>query len=343
MKALRRFKREARAAAVQDIETPSPGPGEVLLKVAYCGICGSDLHAYLNHAGYESVLPEVTLGHECSARVVECGPGVEGWTAGQAAVFIAVQGCLECACCLSGLPQLCSNRRVQGLHLDGGMAEYVVADQRYLLRLPESLELMAAALTEPLSVAHHCVADCSSIQAGDRVVVTGPGIIGMLSAIVARHTGAEVLICGTANDETVRLPVARKLGFETLTVGPDQPPLHEQLDAPADVLVEASGSPVALAEAWQSLRPAGQVAVVAIYGFNVDIDITQFIRKQIDLRTTYGSAPPNYIAALALLKDDLIPVNELVKVYPLTGGIRGFEDSEKQAVMKPLLDCAQKS
>jgi L-iditol 2-dehydrogenase len=341
MKALRRFKREARAAEVRDLETPSPGQGEVLLKVAYCGICGSDLHAYLNHAGYESVLPEVTLGHECSARVVECGPGVDGWAAGQAAVLIAVQGCLKCARCSSGLPQLCSNRRVQGLHLDGGMAEYVVVDQHYLLPLPENLELMAAALTEPLSVAHHCVADCSSIQAGDRVVVTGPGIIGMLSAIVARHAGAEVIVCGTANDETVRLPVARKLGFETLTIGPDQPPLHEQLDAPADVLVEASGSPIALAEAWQSVRPAGQVAVVAIYGFNVDIDITQFIRKQIDLRTTYGSAPPNYIAALDLLKADLIPVNELVKVYPLTEGIQGFKDSEQQAVMKPLLDCAQ--
>ncbi|MFT5122356.1 MAG: L-iditol 2-dehydrogenase [Kiritimatiellia bacterium] len=341
MKALRRLRREAHAAEVQQVNPPTPGPGEVLLRVAYCGICGSDLHAYLNHAGYESVLPAVTFGHEFSGHVVTCGADVDGWKEGQAAIMIAVQGCLQCELCASGLPQLCPNRRVQGLHLDGGMAEYVVVDQQYLIPIPEQMDLKAAALTEPLSVAQHCVADCSSIKAGDRVAVTGPGIIGMLSALVARHIGAEVIVCGTAADEAVRLSAARKIGFKTITVGKDLPPLHEQLSAPVDVLIEASGAPMAFSQAWQSVRPNGEVAVIAIYGFNADMDVTQFVRKQIDIRTTYASSQPNYLAALELLAAGGIPVDELVKVYPLSEGIKGFKDAERQAVMKPMLACGQ--
>ena len=141
MKALRRQAREARAVALEEIEEPSPGPGQVLLQVQHCGVCGSDLHVYLNHKGYESVLPQVTLGHEWAGIVVDCGDGVDRWQQGQAATMIALQGCLrtDCSYCSSGLTQLCPERRVQGLHLDGGMAERVVVDDHYLLPLPDGI------------------------------------------------------------------------------------------------------------------------------------------------------------------------------------------------------------
>ena len=187
MKAFRRFARKERAAHLVDAPIPSPRENEVLLRVAHCGICGSDLHAWLNHKGYESVLPEVTFGHEFSATVMEAGSAVEKWKVDDLAVMIALQTHHQEGdpYCSMGLPQLSPRRRVQGLHLDGGMAEYVCVEEEFLLPIPDGLDLSLAALTEPLSVAEHCVGNRTSIGHGDKVIVSGPGIIGLLCAISA--------------------------------------------------------------------------------------------------------------------------------------------------------------
>ena len=255
MKAFRRYAREARAARLVEQPIPTPKDDEVLLRVAHCGICGSDLHAWLNHKGYESVLPEVTFGHEFSATVVETGCAVSNWKTDDQAVMIALQTHHDDndTYCRIGLPQLSSRRRVQGLHLDGGMAEYVCVEEEFLLPIPSGLDLELAALTEPLSVAEHCIGNRTSIGPGDKVIVSGPGIIGLLCAISARSRGAEVIISGTEKDESTRLTAARTIGFETLVVGPDQPPLHEQITAyfpdGANALVETSAAAPALADA----------------------------------------------------------------------------------------------
>ena len=226
MKAFRRYAREERAARLFDLPIPTPRENEVLLRVAHCGICGSDLHAWLNHKGYESVLPEVTFGHELSATVVETGSAVTDWKADDLAVMIALQTHHDAndPYCQMGLPQLSSRRRVQGLHLDGGMAEYVCVKEEFLLPLPGGLDLELAALTEPLSVAEHCIGNRTSIGPDDKVIVSGPGIIGLLCAISARSRGAEVILSGTEQDEATRLTAARTIGFETLVVGPGHPP-----------------------------------------------------------------------------------------------------------------------
>lgn len=347
MKALRRLRRDARAAEIQDIDKPTPGPEEVLINVQYCGICGSDLHTYLNHEGYESVLPEVTFGHELSGTVEAVGENVSDYSIGQAVTVEAIQTHLspdENRYVAAGLTQLAHDRKVHGLHHDGGMAEYTIAHQRFVVPIPDGMDMKAAALTEPASIADHCVYGISSIEPGDKIVVTGPGIIGMLCAIVARHKGADVIISGTAADEKVRLSVARKIGLKTATVGPDQTPLHEQVieqfGCEADGLIEASGAPPALATAWQSVRADGRVTIVSIFGRDVTLDITQFIRKQIEIRTSYGSSRANFLHSLELLAEGVIPVDKLVRVYPLTDGIQAFTDAEHQEVMKPVLDCA---
>ena len=344
MKALRRFEKSPRAARIEEVARPEPGIGEVLLKVSYCGICGSDLHAYLNHAGYESVLPQVTFGHEWSGTVVSTGSGVAAWKPDDRATMVAIQAMdPECRYVKAGWPQLSPSRRVQGLHLDGGMAEYVLVDQRFLLPLPVGLDMVSAALTEPLSVADHCITNCSDIGPGDNVVVSGPGIIGMLCAIVARHKGANVLVTGTEADDKARLPAARKVGFPTAKVGEGCPSLDLQakgiFGSEADALVEASGAGNALAGSWKSVRTDGKVTVVALYGQDVTMDMTQFVRKQIAIRTSYGSAPSSYQKAMELLSCGVVPVSDLTKVYPLADGIQAFTDAENQEVMKPMLDC----
>ena len=346
MKAFRRYAREQRAARLVDLPVPTPGENEVLLRVAHCGICGSDLHAWLNHKGYEAVLPEVTFGHEFSATVVDTGSSVSNWKANEQAVMIALQTPHDDndPYCAMGLPQLSSRRRVQGLHLDGGMAEYVCVEEEFLLPIPKGLDLELAALTEPLSVAEHCIGNRTSIGPDDLVIVNGPGIIGLLCAISARSRGAEVIITGTERDETTRLTAARTLGFETLVVGPGHPPLHQQITAyfpdGADALVEASGSAPALADAWQSVRSNGTVTAVALYSRTIDFDLTQFLRKQIDLRTSYASSKDDYLRAFKLLQDGAVDAPVLTQSYSLADAEQGFIDSENLHATKVLLACS---
>lgn len=346
MKAFRRFAREQRAAHLIDLPIPVPAESEVLLKVSHCGICGSDLHAWLNHKGYESVLPEVTFGHELSGIVKKVGSQASGWKVGDRAVMIALQTPHEPddRYCRDNLPQLSSRRRVQGLHLDGGMAEYVCVDVEFLIPVPDGLPLRLAALTEPLSVAEHCIGNQTDISDGSNVVISGPGIIGLLCAICARSRGAKVLLSGTERDEPTRLRAASKIGFETITVGPGKVNLDEQVlhyfPEGADALVEASGSAPALSESWKSVRSDGSVTAVALYSSAIDIDLTQFLRKQIDLRTSYASSRDDYLRAFDLLLSRKVDSGVLTEEYSLQDAEQGFIDSERLKVTKVLLDCS---
>mgnify|MGYP001159664652 CR=1 FL=1 len=348
MKAFRRFQKAPKAARIEEIATPEPADDEVLLKVSHCGVCGSDLHAWLDHPGYEFVLPQVTFGHEVSGVVDTIGSKVTRWAPGDHAVMIAVQTEHDdnCRYCREGLPQLSLRRRVQGLSLDGGMAEHVAVKEEFLVPAPKDLPLDLVALTEPLSVADHCVVNRSSIGKESKVVVTGPGVIGAFCAIVARHLGAKVLIAGTERDEAARLSRLRKVGFATATVSEKQSPLDEQVrdffdGEEADALVEASGASVALADSWKCVRPDGVVTAVALYGQNVDFNATQFVRRQIDVRTTYSSSPTSYLRAIELLNEGAVDYDSLVTAYDLEDAAQAFADAESQAVLKPVLRCGE--
>jgi L-iditol 2-dehydrogenase len=292
-------------------------------------------------------LPEVTFGHELSGTVQKVGAKANEWKVGDQAVMIALQTPHDPndRYCRDNLPQLSSRRRVQGLHLDGGMAEYVCIDVEFLIPVPEALSLQLAALTEPLSVAEHCIGNRTDIGDRSNVVVSGPGIIGLLCAISARSRGANVLLSGTERDEPTRLRAARKIGFETLTVGPGKVSLDEQVihyfPEGADALVEASGATPALAESWKSVRPNGIVTAVALYSRAIDADLTQFLRKQIDLRTSYASSKDDYLRAFRLLQDGAVDLNILTQDYPLSKAEQGFLDSEALKVTKVLLNCSQ--
>jgi len=345
LKAFRRFAKKERAARLEEVAIPNLQKNDVLVKVSHCGICGSDLHAWLNHKGYESVLPEVTFGHELSGTIVQSTVEDGKYHVGQKVVMIALQTQHDPSdpFCQNGLPQLSPRRRVQGLHLDGGMAEYIAVEEEFLLPIPEGLSMDLAALTEPLSVAEHCIENRTSIQKNDRVVVSGPGIIGMLCAISARSRGAEVVMVGTEMDEEIRLSAARKLGFETIVVGPQLTPLCKQVEEKfpggADALVEASGAPFALSEAWRSVRPNGTVTAIALYSRTIDLDLTQFLRKQIDLRTSYASSKPDYLRAFELFKNGQVNAEDLISNYQLKDAEQGFKDSENLRVMKAVLNC----
>jgi L-iditol 2-dehydrogenase len=188
------------AASVEDVQAIRPGPGEVSLRVASCGICGSDVHAFSSDAGFEWIQPPITLGHEFSGTVESVGPGVTRVSPGDRVVAVAVQGCGHCETCLAGSTQLCPDRVAVGLSRDGGMAEYAVMPEQHLVPVPEELDLAVAALGEPLAVAVRAVNVRAQVQSGQRVVVSGPGPIGILCAMLAKFNGAEVLLTGVGQD-----------------------------------------------------------------------------------------------------------------------------------------------
>lgn len=335
MQALRKTERRAGAIAVMEVERPSPGPGEVLLRVAACGVCGSDLHAYNEDPGYEWVKVPVTMGHEFAGTVEAVGPDVAGWSPGMRAAVVAIQSCGECSACRRGDTALCPERRGQGLSFDGGMAEWATVKTRFLVPLPEGLDLQAAALVEPLSVAVHCVSRRAEIAPGDLAVVTGPGIIGLLCALLARLRGAKVLVVGAPADRDARLPVAERLGFETLVAG--DRPLSELLPRPADILIEASGSAAALSGALGAVRRGGSLTLVGLYAQPVTWFMTNAVRDELTIRCSYASTYPDYERAAQLLAAGLIPVDALISRYPLADGVTAFRDASEKKVMKPVL------
>ena len=177
MKALARVAHEPGALEICSIPDPDPGPGEAIIAVAAAGLCVSDLEAYHQRLPSTTPLPRVP-GHEFSGRIVALGAGVEGWSVDDHVVSeTAAYVCGTCALCRSGQYNLCPRRRGFGFGVDGAFAPYVRVPVRCLHRVPASLPLHLAALTEPTCVTYNAVVEKSTITPGDLVVVVDPGIL----------------------------------------------------------------------------------------------------------------------------------------------------------------------
>ncbi len=261
-------------------------------------------------------------------------------SAGDEVIAIAIQGCGRCEMCFSGSSHLCGQRRVVGLSYDGGLAEYAVVPERHLVKVPKGLELTAAALTEPLSVAVHAVTGNAHIVPGARVVVTGPGPIGLLCGLVAARSGADVLMVGTARDEERRLPLAGRYGLRSASVGDDgcEKALKEHFGShEPEVWIDASASTAPLEEALQLVRPGGRIVVVGMYTGSVDLPLTQAVRKEITYAFSYASGPDDYPIALELLRSGAIDAGLMQDVFPLERASEAFAAAATARAAKPTI------
>jgi len=250
-----------RSVGLHDLPEPEPRPGEVLVRVRACGICGSDLHRY--RAG--GMGSHFTPGHEIAGEVATLGPGVSGWDTG---ALVAVEPwftCRACPRCLRGEYNLCKGRALMGAAADGGLADYVRVPAASLFALPSGMPFDMSALTEPTAVAVHG-ARLAGVQPGDRVLVQGSGVIGLLSALVARSLGAQV----TA---TARYPhqaeAAARFGASRV-VAADEAGERDLAalarTAPFDVVIETvGGEGDTLVQAPSLVRPGGTVCVVGVF------------------------------------------------------------------------------
>jgi len=266
----------ARDLRIEDVPEPSsPGPGEVLVRTAACGICGTDLHEYVAGPIVTPVEPHPLtgaqnpqiLGHEFAGDVVATGPGVTSVAAGDRVAIMPLAYCGRCAYCERGLQHLCTTMACVGLsHAWGGMGELATVAEYQVVRLPDGVTYRQGALIEPTAVAAYGV-ERAGVAPGDRVLVTGAGPIGALAALCARAAGASSVYI--SEPSPARRARADTLGVATVLdpTSVDVPQLlHDETDGlGVDVAIECSGHPDGFAAGIHSLRRRGTLAQTGLF------------------------------------------------------------------------------
>jgi len=305
---------DARTVELQERDRPSIADDEVLVEVHSAGVCGSDAHAYVYDSGYEWIQMPRIMGHEYSGRVVEVGDAVSGFGVGDGVVEEPIHECGDCFQCDNGQANVCEDISITGMHRDGGFAEFVTADPDHLHAVPADVPLARAAVTEPTSVATRAVLDRSMTDPGDDVLVEGPGPIGVLVAAVADSLGANVVVSGLGRDAEYRLPLVADLGIETVDV--TEADLAARTDAVTDgrgfdVVFDSTGHHSGVGTAVEHVRKGGQVVVVGIPNETSEVRLTEAVRGEVDITTSYGSQWRNFEQALRLMERDAIPVESI--------------------------------
>jgi len=319
-------------ADVQSLPLPEPGPGQVRVRTEACGLCGSDVHAWRQDTGYEWVRPPVVFGHEAVGQVEAMGEGVDPAWLGKRVVPVAIDGCGQCDLCVRGLRQICIQRTVLGLSFNGAAAESFVIPEARLVEVDPDLPAATLALTEPLSVACRAVSHIETDSEKPlQVVVSGPGPIGTMAALILVQRGHTVVLCGIENDEKARLPLARSLGLRTMIDGQDDVPFTPT------AWVEASGSSVALDTAIATVLPGSPVSVVGLFAHAGSVDFNAVTRKEIRLQGSYGSTKPDYQAALTAITTNPAPWPHLVTEVPLKDATQALERAASGHNMKVVL------
>jgi L-idonate 5-dehydrogenase len=325
---------------IDNFPDTAPGPGQVRVKIANGGICGSDLH-YYHHGGFGTVRIQqpMALGHEIAGVVAAIGDSVTGLAAGTRVAVNPSLPCGACSYCREGMRNQCLDMRFMGSamrnpHVQGGFREYVTVDASQAVPIAPSLSLVEAAMAEPLSVCLHAAHQAGPLL-GRRVLVTGCGPIGALTVLVARHGGAAEIIVTDVADAP--LAVARKLGASrALNVAADAAALDEWRVGKGtfDVLFEASGNQAALRMALDVLRPGGIIVQLGLGG-EMTLPLNTVVAKELQIRGTFRF-DREFELALRLMGDGLLDVKPLISAsLPFDSAIEAFElASDRSKSMK---------
>jgi 2-desacetyl-2-hydroxyethyl bacteriochlorophyllide A dehydrogenase len=302
---------------VQDLPVPVPGPDDVLVEVAQCGICGSDMHLVLE--GYAR--PGTVLGHEWAGTVVATGEAVSGWEPGARVVSNPTAGCGTCRPCQRGRPAVCLERAAPDyLSFGGAFCRYVIVRAVQLLRLPDTLSTRAAALTEPTAIAVHTVA-LAGITPTDRVLITGAGPVGLLTLAVLRAGGVTDIT--VSEPSAVRRARAAAVGAPTVIVPDDlgPAPLGQPVAHPFDVAFECSGNARAAEAALDQLHFAGTLVFVGTGRDLPRINHNRMIVLELTIIGAYNYETEGFRPALELLASGALPLDLLIEPddVPLSG------------------------
>ena len=280
--------------AYETLPDPTPGAGEVVVKVARCGICGSDLHM-TEDAAYGCKHGDV-LGHEFAGEVVGLGPEVQGLKTGDLVSVIPLRSCGQCEHCRKGVVQWCARFGLQG----GGYAEYALTRPNQCVKLGTDVSLADGAIVEPLAVALHGV-NLSGLKAGDKVLVLGAGPIGLAVAFWARRLGAaRVAVQDVAEFQRQR---ALAMGADAFVVDPQDPvgSAERALGGKADIVFECVGIPGLIAQAVEQVKPRGTILLLGLCTRPDTFNSFAMLSKEVRLVTSAFFTVPEYEASLEAL------------------------------------------
>jgi L-iditol 2-dehydrogenase len=313
---------------IADLPDPIPGQGEVLVSVAACGICGSDVHGYDGSSGRR--IPPIVMGHEAAGTIAALGAGVSGFAEGDRVTFDSTIFCGACKHCRRGDVNLCDHRQVLGVSCAefrraGAFAEFVAVPSRILYHLPESLSFAEAAMLEAVSVALHGVS-LAQISEGSAALVVGAGMIGLLTLQALRAAGCSRIF--VADLDKTRLQLAQDVGA-TAVLSPDMDLVEQVMQltggAGVDIAIEAVGRNETVKASIESVRKGGTVVLVGNISSEVTLPLQKVVTRQIRLQGSCASSG-EYPRAIELLASGAIQVKPFITaVAPLEEGPRWFE------------------
>ena len=330
------FAPEKGSVEIREIAVPDIGDDDVLLEVVNVGVCGSDLHQWTADHSWPVNYP-VVLGHEFGGLIAAVGKNVSVWKEGdrvvsETAAIINPNSPMS----KTGLYNLDPDRKGFGYGVNGAMTRYVRVPARCLHKVPTQLSFEEACLTEPCCVAYNSVAVNSSVKPGDRVIVIGPGTIGILCAAVARICGAEVAVVGLESDK-LRLDIAKQYGCEPI-IGDATEWAKNRDGLGADLIVDAAGASVTLKMALQWVRPNGQITKVGWGPQPLGFSLDPLVQKNVTLKGSFSHNWPIWERVIALLASGSLNVKPIIGgVWAIDKWKEAFEKMHHGEVVKSVL------
>lgn len=297
---------------IEEVPTPSIQPDEVLVRVAACGVCHTDLH-YIDHGVPTFKPPPLILGHECSGVIAEVGSQVEQWRAGDRVLLPAVLPCGTCALCRVGRENICERMLMFGNHVDGAYAEYVVAPAKDIFRLPEEIPLREGAIiADALSTPYHAVKNRARVQPGDKVVVFGCGGVGINVVQMAVAAGGVVIAVDVKED---KLELAKQLGAWA-TINPQATDVKKEVrrlfDGGADIAIEAIGHPATIEQAFECARTGGRLCVVGYTDQPTGLNAARLMFREMEIVGSLGCRPVDYPKIIQLVAQGRVRLEPVV-------------------------------
>jgi L-iditol 2-dehydrogenase len=325
---------------IRDIPEPRPGTGEVKVAVRFAGICGTDVKIY--HGDYPYVIPPVAIGHEFSGVVVETGPGVKTLKQGDRVTGLPVgRWCGTCLACLKGEFMYCPEATIAGIRTHGGFASFAILTEALTFQLPDSVSLESAAMLEPLCVSLRGAVEMAQVALGDRVVISGPGPIGLLALMICRAAGAKCIVLGT-DEDTERLKRAGEIGADhIINVSKRDPaPIVNDLTGGegADVVLECAGAGVSVDQCFTLANRGGKFGQIGTTVHPMTVDFMRIAYKELKVYGSYGSSLETWRRALRVLEMGKIQPDRIAShAFPLSQWRKAFGLLEGREGIKILL------
>ncbi|MEJ8543866.1 zinc-dependent alcohol dehydrogenase [Brevibacillus borstelensis] len=340
MKALVKTKPGVGNVEVLNVPEPACRAGCVKIEVAFTGICGTDLHIY--HDTFKND-PPVIMGHEFSGIVAEVGEGVTRYKKGDRVTVLPSTAvtCGACSYCKTGYYMFCPERRGMGHGVDGSFTKYVVVREDMVYQLPDSVTLEEAAMAEPLACAVQALEELTRIHAGDVVLLSGPGPIGLLCLALLTAKGCRVIVAGTDADEA-RLELSARLGADAaVNVSKDDLQAIVQRETGGmgvDVAIECAGAGPSIASCLKALKKQGRYIQVGIVGKEVVLDFDTVLYKQLQVVGSLAHSMQTWDRVMNLLHQGKINLAPLIThVFPLSDWQTAFQLCEQKKGGKVLV------